>query len=202
MTRQKSFNDSVRKDTSTVSRTKSSDKVIVQNTGRDYAAWFKMLDRWEAKGKKHSEIAGWLSSEHEVDGWWAQHLTVAFEQERGMRAPGQMADGTYSVSASKTVGVPLKRLFEAFENEAIRSRWLGDFDLEVRTARPNKSVTARWEGGKTRLTVGFYAKDAKKSRVALAHEKIPDSKQADELKTFWKERLSHLKKLLEGLSIK
>jgi hypothetical protein len=115
-----------------------------------------------------------------------------------MRAPGQRADGTYSVSASKTVEVPVETLFEAFLDDGVRERWLGEFELSVRTARSGKSMTAAWGDASTRLSIGFYAKDAGRSQVALAHEKIADPQQADQLKAFWRERMNLLKKLLEG----
>lgn len=182
----------------TISPVRGSDEAVRKNTGHDLGHWFKLLDKWGAKERTHSEIARWLSKEHSVDGWWAQHLTVAYEQARGMRAPGQRSDGTYSVSASKTVNVPVDTLFEAFHDAGTRESWLGEFDLDIRTVRPSKSVTARWEDSSTRLTVSFEAKDAGKSQVALAHERIPDAKQADELKVFWRERMFLLKKLLEG----
>jgi hypothetical protein len=182
----------------TISRIRTSDESVRKNTGRTWDDWFRLLDEWGAKGRKHAEIARWLSAENGVDGWWAQSVTVAYEQERAMRAPGQKADGTYSVGASKTVEVPVETLFEAFNDEGTRRRWLGEFELRVRTARPGKSMTAAWGDASTRLSIGFSAKDAHKSQVGLAHEKITDPQQADELKAFWRERLNRLKKLLES----
>ncbi|MDQ3982558.1 MAG: DUF4287 domain-containing protein [Actinomycetota bacterium] len=171
---------------------------MLANTGRAWDEWFELLDGWGARDRKHPEIVRWLVEEHGVDGWWAQSVTVAYEQERGMRAPGQRADGTYSVSGSKTVEVPVQRLFEAFEDEALRERWLGRHDLTVRTVRPGKSMTAAWTDGSTRLTISFEAKGEAKSQVALAHERIADAARADDLKAFWRERMKELKELLEG----
>ena len=182
----------------TISPIGGSDEVVRRHTGHALGHWFKLLDKWEAKDKTHTEIARWLSGEQGIDGWWAQHVTVAYEQARGMRAPGQRSDGTYSVTASKTVNVPLETLFEAFYDAEVRERWLGEFEFDIRTTRPGKSITARWEDTSTRLTVGFQAKGSSKSQVALAHERIADARQTDELKVFWRERMVLLKKLLEG----
>jgi hypothetical protein len=181
----------------TISGVRKSEKSVRDKTGRTWDEWFKLLDKWGAKEKKHGEIARWLVEEHEVDGWWAQSVTGAYEQERGIRAPGQMADGTYTVNASKTVNVSLKKLFKAFNNEGARERWLGGFKLSVRTVRPDKSITADWEDASTRLTISFISKGKDKSQVALAHEKIASAHQADELKMFWRHQLNLLKKLLE-----
>lgn len=181
----------------TVAGIRTNDEALVENTGNGYAHWFGLLDKWGAKEKGHTAIARWLVEDHGVPGWWAQHLTVAYEQDRGLRAPGQRLDGTYSISASKTVNVPVKQLFKAFVDDDRRSMWLGDVELEIRTVRPDVSVTARWEDGATRITVAFVEKEPKKSQIALAHERIPDPQQADELKAFWREHLTLLKKHLE-----
>ncbi len=181
----------------TISRTRTSSESVRKATGHTWDEWFALLDEWGAKHKNHAEIARWLAAEHGVDGWWAQSITVTYEQARGMRAPGQRADGTFSVSASKTIGVPVETLFEAFHDEQMRDDWRGEFEFRVRTARSGKSITADWEDGSTRLSIGFTAKGNSKSQVGLAHEKIVDPQQADELKMFWRERMNLLKALLE-----
>lgn len=182
----------------TISPTRPSDESVRAATGRTLTAWFARLDKWGAKDKKHGEIARWLSEDEGVAGWWAQSVTVAYEQERGLRAPGQRSDGTYGVSASKTIEVDVDDLFDAFHDDEIRERWLGEVELDVRTVRPGKSLTAGWEDGSTRIAVWFTDKGSAKSQVALEHQKVVDAGHADELKGFWRERLSSLKKLLEG----
>lgn len=174
------------------------DEVVVANTGRPLDEWFALLDEWDATKRTHTEIARWLAAEQGVDGWWAQSVTVSYEQARGMRAPGQRADGMFAASASKTVDVGVDELFEAFADETVRERWLGEYELAVRTVRPGTSITGAWEDGTTRLTISFVAKGESKSQVALDHARIPTAAEADELKTFWRERLVMLKKLLEG----
>ena len=171
---------------------------VEAKTGRTWESWFALLDEWGATGRKHPEVVRWLTGELDVDGWWAQSVTVAYEQARGMRAPGQRADGMYAVSASKTVSAPVDELFRAFADESLRSRWLGDHELTVRTTRPGVSITAVWEGGPTRLTIAFIDKGETKSTIALDHGKIETAREADELKAFWREALVALKEMLEG----
>jgi Domain of unknown function (DUF4287) len=181
-----------------ISPIRTSDESVRTNTGRSWDQWFKLLDKWGAKTNKHPEIVRFLMDEHDVPGWWAQSVTVAYEQNRGMRAPGQRADGTYSATASKTVNVPVKKLFEAVKDKELREQWLGDFEFDIRATRPGKSITVPWEDGSTRLTFWFEAKGSKKSQVSLAHEKVAGPRQADDLKVFWRERMDLLKKFLEG----
>ena len=100
-----------------------SDEAVRNATGRTWAAWFELLDAGGAVELGHTEIARLLIDDHGVPGWWAQSVTVAYEQARGRRAPGQRPDG-WEVTASKTVAVPVDRLYEAFTDDAERERWL------------------------------------------------------------------------------
>lgn len=181
-----------------VSENRVSGEAVVAKTGRDWDSWFTLLDDWGAPERKHSEIATWLTGEHGVAGWWAQSITVAYEQARGLRVAGQGRDGTYSVSASKTVNVPLGTLFQAVEDPEMRTRWLPQDLLEVTTSSPHKSVRGRWDGGAGRVAIGFVPKGEGKAQVALAHEKLADPESARKMKAYWSERLVDLKNLLES----
>ena len=174
-----------------------SDDVVRANTGRTWDEWFGLLDRWGAVERPHPEIARWLGEEHGVPGWWAQGVTVAYEQARGLRAPGQRRGGQFEVNASRTVAVPVERLYEAFADPAVRERWLPGATFEVRTARPPRSIRANWDDGSTRLVIAFTARGEAKSQVALTHERVPDAGTADKLKAFWRERMADLKQDLE-----
>jgi Domain of unknown function (DUF4287) len=175
-----------------------SDDVVRANTGRAWDEWFALLDEWGAVERPHPEIARWLNQEHGVPGWWAQGVTVAYEQARGLRAPRQRRGGQFEVNAAKTVAVPVERLYEGFADPALRERWLPGATVEVRTARPARSIRANWDDGSTRLVIAFTARGEAKSQVALVHERIPDAGTADELKAFWRGRMAALKELLEA----
>ncbi len=159
-----------------------SDQAIAEKTGRDWDGWFALLDEWGAAKQAHAEIARWLTTDHGVPGWWAQSITVAYERARGLRAPGQGRDGKYSVSASKTVNVPVERLFAAVADPTIRGRWLTGDLLEVTTASPPKSVRGRWDNGRSRVVIGFNPKGEAKSQIGLAHEQLADPPAAKQAK--------------------
>ena len=59
-------------------------------------------------------------------------------------------DGTFEVSASKTVAVPVKRLFDALVNARQRKKWLTDGKMSLRTSQPGRSARFDWEDGSTR----------------------------------------------------
>jgi hypothetical protein len=170
---------------------------VVEATGRGWAGWFGLLDEWGAPRRTHTEMARWLRDEHGVAGWYSQAITVAYERARGLRAPGEKADG-FAVGASRTVAVPVARLFDAFVDEATRERWLPGADMRTRTATAPKSARYDWEDGTTRVIVGFEDAGAAKSRVFISHERLPDAETAGEMKAWWRERLSALKAELEG----
>lgn len=174
-----------------------SEAPVRERTGRSWDEWFALLDEWGGTDHTHTEIARWLVEQHQVDGWWAQSVTVAYEQERGIRAPGQRSDGYYSPSASKTIAVPVDRLFEAFADPRMREQWLPGVALTVRTATAPKTFRAVWEDDSSRLVVGFTAKGDAKAQVGVVHEKITDADTADRMKAYWRERLAVLKRLLE-----
>ena len=124
---------------------------------------------------------------------------MGYERARGLREPGQRPDG-FAVGASRTIAVPVERLFEAFEDEALRERWLPGAELRVRTATLPRTARYDWEDGSTRVIVGFEDLGEAKSRVALSHERLPDADAAEEMKAWWRERLTALKGQLEEVS--
>ena len=162
-------------------------------TGRDYDEWFALLDRWGAPGRPFREIADWLEAEHDVSSWWAQKLIVEYEQARGLRPPGVRPGGTFTVGTSKTVGVPVERLYDAFVDPEERERWLPGAVMRERTSRPGRSARFDWADDGTRVSVTLEGTGNAKSQLALEHERLPDPETAQKTKAFWRERLTALK---------
>ena len=174
-----------------------SEEVIRRRTGRGWEEWLDLLDEWGAVERSHKEIAAWVSEQDGTDGWSAQAVTVSYERARGMRAVGERPDG-FSVTASKTVAVPVDRLYDAFVDESLREQWLPDGELSERTATKPKSARFDWGDGETRVIVGFDAKGDAKSTVGLAHERLADAEEAERMKAYWRDRVATLKAVLEA----
>jgi hypothetical protein len=168
----------------------SSNETLVSRTGRPWAEWIALLDDWGAVERPHKEIASHLMEAHGVPGWWAQQVTVGYERARGLRDAGQRRGGGYDANVSRTVNVPVERLYEAF--------LALDLPLSVRKTQPNRSARFDWEDGRTRVVVGFEAKGAAKSTVFVMHERLADAQQAERAKAAWRERLAALKTELEA----
>ena len=167
-----------------------SDAKIREATGRGWDEWIAILHEWGAAERTHTEIARWICDEHGVAAWYAQSVTVGWERANG-RAPGQHADG-FEVSVSKTVPVAVERLYDAFADPASRVRWLPGAELGERTTTPHRSARYDWEDGSTRLIVSFESLADEKSRVVVAHTRLPDADAADGMKAWWRQRLDAL----------
>ena len=87
---------------------------LIEASGHGWEHWLAELDAWGALEHSHRDIAAWLREERGVPGWYAQAITVGFERARGRRAVGQRG-GVWVAGATKTVHVPVERLFAAWE---------------------------------------------------------------------------------------
>jgi uncharacterized protein YndB with AHSA1/START domain len=176
----------------------TSDDAIRDRTGRGWEEWFDLLDDWGAAERPHREIARWVAEQQGVDplAWGAQAVTFSYERTRGLRAAGEHADG-FAITATKTVAVPVDRLYDAFVDEALRAKWLPEDELRVRTATKPKSARFDWGEGDTRVNVTFVAKGEAKSTAALQHARLPDAQEAERMKAFWRNGVAALKDVLE-----
>lgn len=174
-----------------------SDDRVKAATGREWDEWFSILDRWGGQERRHSETAAFIAGEYGVPGWWAQSITVWYQRARGLRLKHQQADG-FTISASKTIAVPVERVFDAFVDPGSRERWLTDGTMSLRTSQPGRTARFNWGDGATRVNVAFEAKGPAKTTVAVAHERLPDPDEAEAAKDAWRRRLADLKTLLEG----
>jgi hypothetical protein len=168
-----------------------SDAAVRAVTGRGWAEWFAALDAFDVRANGHAAAARHLAVEHGCPDWWCQMVTVGYEQERGLRRKRQAGDGTYQASGSKTLAVPIERLYAAWADEEVRARWLAE-PIAVRKATPNKSMRITWPDG-TSVAVYFWVKGAAKSQVQISHEKLPDEAAAAAMKAYWAEALERLR---------
>ena len=169
---------------------------VLAKTGKGWNAWLRILDKAGAKELPHKEIAAYLRDEHGVSAWWSQMVTVGYEQERGLRNKHEKTDG-YSISRSKTIDVPLEKLFGAWKTPRSRARWLEHPELTIRTSTPNKSMRITWED-ETHVDVHFTEKGPDKSQVAVQHKKLASKRDAERRKQYWGDNLASLKERLEG----
>jgi hypothetical protein len=176
----------------------ASDERIRRRTGRGWEEWFDLLDDWGATERTHREIARWVADQLGIGPlvWDAQAITSSYERARGLRAVGETEQG-FAASATRTVAVPVERLFDAVVDESRRRSWLPDGELSERTATRPKSARFDWGDGSSRVMVVFDAKGDEKSTMALQHVRLADGDEADRMKAYWRERVTALKEELE-----
>jgi len=174
-----------------------SDEAVKAKTGKIWKQWFAVLDKAGAQNMTHQEIAKYLSEKQSVPPWWSQMVTVNYEQQTGRRLNNERPDG-FQISVSRTMNVPLAKLYKSFAADKARSTWLPENNLQVRKATPNKSMRVTWIDQKTSLEINFYPKATDKSQVVVQHSKLANASAATKMKSYWTKALDRLRDNLEG----
>jgi len=123
-------------------------KPIERATQRTWEDWLKFMDSIDAKNLSHYEIATKLLEELDgkIDnaGWWAQSITVAYEQYIDRRIPGQRSDGTFQTSASKATKLGMQALMDKWVDFAAADQDVTTIVAgEIRVSGTEKRITWR-----------------------------------------------------------
>lgn len=160
-----------------------------------WADWLELFAGANAASLSHAEIAAIaltrMPTALENPEWWAQMATIAFEQHAGIRRPGQSADGTYRVSASRTITGDRDTAIERWAELALDTNFLGAERSEPRRSRTDKRTF--WRSNLTglgKLEVAAAAKDETKIIVTISHEGLPAESDVERWRAFWKEQLA------------
>lgn len=172
-----------------------SDEQLVSATGRSRQDWFDLLDEVGAASWDHATIARWLGGKHEVDGWWAQSVTVDYEHARGLRKVGERPDGRFHTSSSKTLPGTIQKIWPYIDDDDVRREWL-DVEFDVRGRTPEKSLRLRASDG-SKVTIYVMAgkptvSGADRTLISVQHEGLPTAEMLEETKAFWKSALGQL----------
>lgn len=171
-----------------------SDAAVLARTGKTWREWYRVLDAAGAKTMTHREIVACLAGEHDVGPWWRQMVAVTYEQVRRGRPKHEKPDG-YEISVSRTIGSSAEKLFEAWTDARIRSRWLKPAPLTIKSTHPAKSFRALWAKGASRLEVRFAPGARGKTQVTAQHRKLANAREASRMKKFWGEALDRLREM-------
>jgi hypothetical protein len=172
------------------------EEAIAKGTGAGWDDWFRILDAWGAAGRTHTDIARFLREDREVDGWWAQAVTVGYERARGLRAKHQTTRG-FEVSISKTVAALPEDIWPAILEPRRRARWLEPADLGARRrgGPVGRSATFDVPSDGTRALVALTPKGEDRTTVTIVHEGLADAEDIEVKRAAWKVRLERLAKL-------
>ena len=173
-----------------------SDERIRENTGRGWDDWVAVIDAGPGRQASHTTIAAWLVEVHGVDGWWAQGVTVGYERITGRRLPGQMKDGTFSVSRSKTLDLDGEEFRERLNDDAARAALLPGLSSAPRskptTKAPKFSLSDAASGEELGILQFRLEPASEGAKLVVTHEKLPDSEAAEKWKQHWGDWLESL----------
>lgn len=173
-----------------------SDDAVQARTGKSWSEWFALLDKAGAKKQDHKGIVAILMGRFNVGSWWRQMVTVEYERARGLRQKHETPSG-YSISRSKTLAAPAEAVFAAWTKTQARRRWLNQEGLVIRKATPNRSIRMTWVDALTSVEVMLYSKGRDKTQVTVQHNKLPNAKAGEHMKTYWSGKLERLQENVE-----
>ncbi|MGP5126308.1 hypothetical protein ACTXKL_07225 [Brachybacterium tyrofermentans] len=172
---------------------------IESGTGTALETWVQRITEAGGPDLDHAAIARLLPERWDITEWWAQGVTVAYEQVIGRRVVGQSCDGDFSASASRTVPGDI---------DAVRDRW-ATFMTPARREQlgleePRLSDTATWRYWRaavadgSRISVNITAKSSPagrtstgpRSTLGIEHKGLETATGRDAWKAAWSRTLA------------
>jgi hypothetical protein len=129
---------------------------------------------------------------HATGGWWTQAVAVGYERLRGQRARYAQADGTYTVSVTKTLDAGPAQVFECVANDRARSAW-APVALEVRSKSRARVVRFHYENG-AKIDAYLQPKSKGRSALTIVVAKLHSEREAEAAKKRWRAGLEKLAK--------
>lgn len=164
-----------------------SDDAVHAATGRGWDEWCDLIDAWPGHADGHAAVARHLQDEYEVDGWWAQTVTVGWERITGVRLPHQMPDGTFTANKSRTVTVDADLLRKTLLHDEDRADLFPGLDPELRSRPTSKAI--RLEVGPGVAQIGIDELPDGRAKLTIQHARLPEFGDVERWKSFWDEWL-------------
>jgi len=162
-------------------------------TGKNWEEWVRELKKIGADEMPHKEIASLLVKQYKLTSWWAQSITVRFEQEIGRRIPGETCENTFQATVSKTVVGNAEEFFLKWTDRFSSCDSLNGIKL---TQNPVTSITKKWHYWRVGLkdssaiSVNFSQKENDKALIQINHDKLLNREELFSWKNFWKKKLA------------
>ena len=167
-------------------------------TNKQWNEWVELLDRAGARDLDHKVIAELVFRELDgkVDsaGWWAQGVTVAYEQAIGRRMPGQNADGSYETTVTKTLAGTKEDVFALWsEAYGAAEEFNAQSISNIRTS--DTPVRLYWrcdvEDG-SKVSVATEMKGDNRAMISVTHTRLQSTEAKDIWQLYWRECLAKL----------
>ena len=171
---------------------------IERATGRSWDEIVAEFDAAGAREMRHPEIAklarrGMPEALKNPD-WWAQAVSIAYEQHVGLRVPGQSSTGAYRVSASRTIEVDRDAAIDAFVRaHGERTDHLGHAPSAARPSRTEKRTFWRFSlDGAGKVEVSATPKGDGRSSLTISHDGLTTPDDIENWRAHWKALLAEL----------
>ncbi len=172
-------------------------KSFEEKTGKSWEEWFAILDKFDVKKNGHKAAAEFLYEKYSCPEWWCQTITVEYEKAKGLRVLNQTCTGDFAVSVSKTISTSLPHAYQAWMDNELRKKWMGNRKITIRKANENKNIRISWDEDSTNIEARFYEKGNGKCQVVADHRKLSSADDVESKRAFWNDALEKLKVLLE-----
>lgn len=172
---------------------------LEKGTGITWTEWLNYLEGIGAKNLPHKYIAlqvqNKLRASLDNPGWWAQSVTVAYEQHIGRRKPGQRNDGTYEASVSKTVNTSLDDIFQKWLNKSANQKEFAGIAIAAPATTTSTDKRRHWsvnltDGSRINADTDNYA--AGKTRIAVTHARLGSQADVGRWRAYWRDVLENL----------
>lgn len=172
-----------------VAKPEQTDATVRTATGRSWDEWVALIDSGPGRRAGHTAIATWLREHHNVDGWWAQGVTVGYERITGIRLPGQMPDGTFTISRSRTLELEVDAFRMLLADDADRDALFPGYVTTPRSRpgvkAPRFALTDTDTGqpaGTLQLSLDPLSD---RVRLTVTHSGLPSPAACDAAKELW-----------------
>jgi len=169
------------------------DDAIRERTGHAWEDWVDLIDAGPGRQAGHTAIAAWVHAEHGLDGWWAQGVTVGYERITGLRLPGQMPDGSFSVSRTRVLALDRDTVRALLLDDGARADLVPGFDTVLRSKPASKALRfALARDGEPLGSILFSTDLLPDGRVRLGvtHDGVVSFDAGEQWKLFWAEWLA------------
>ena len=159
------------------------DASVLDATGRDWNTWCDLIEADPIEAEGHAAVAKWLASEHELNAWWSQAVTIGWERIAGRRVPGQRSDGTFAADKSKTMIGDADAFRAILLDDDVRADLFLGVESELRSKPTTKVVRLGLSEG-----VALISLDDKgdgRMRVGVQHVELADLAARENWSAYW-----------------
>lgn len=184
----------------------ASDEAVKKATGKVWADWVKLIDKFGGADMDHKAIAKKLSDDKLIkSGWWCQMITVGYEQITGRRVLGQTATSGFEIGVQKTVAAPAEAVWKFLMSPKGLKIWLGEtrdfkplsgygfrtdagISGEIRTVALGQRLRISWKKPEWRTAsiLQIYLMETKdKTSLRFHQEKLADATEREAMRKQW-----------------